>query len=179
MPERAAAASNPDGLLKLERLKPDSVFSGEAFARVSREPFFTEFSREDIDTLARYMQVYRAQAGDIVIREGDAGDFMLLVVEGAMDILKSGARGEPQHMTSVGPGMALGEMSMIDDEPRFATCVATQPTVFAVITRDAMAKIMLDHSRLGTAMLVKLVSMLSERLRQTSMRLLQFLDAGR
>ena len=81
-------------------------------------------------------------------------------------------------MTSVGPGMTLGEMSMIDGEPRFATCVATEPTVFAVLHRDDMAKIILDHPSLGSKVLVKLVSMLSSRLRQTSARLLQHMERG-
>jgi CRP-like cAMP-binding protein len=72
--------------------------------------------------------------------------------------------------------MTLGEMSMIDGEPRFATCVATETTVFAVLHRDDMAKIILDHTSLGSKILVKLVSMLSTRLRQTSARLLQHME---
>jgi CRP-like cAMP-binding protein len=111
----------------------------------------------------------------MIIREGDGGDFMLLVIEGYVDIYKRGPRGEQQHMTSVGPGMTVGEMSMIDGEPRFATCVASEAVVFAVLHRDAMAKIILDHPALGSKVLVKLVSMLSTRLRQTSARLLQYM----
>jgi CRP-like cAMP-binding protein len=81
-------------------------------------------------------------------------------------------------MTSVGPGMTLGEMSMIDGEPRFATCLATRPTVFAVLGRDNMAKIILDHPSLGSKILVKLVTMLSLRLRQTSAKLLHYMEGG-
>ena len=164
---------------RFEPLERSAAFSGEAFERVEALPFFAEFTREDIDALARYMSAYRAQAGDIVIHEDAAGDFMLLIIEGAMDILKKDARGEPQHIASVGPGMTLGEMSMIDGEPRFATCVATTATVFGIVTREAMAKIMLDHPALGTKILVKLVTLMALRLRQTSMRLIQLLDEGR
>jgi len=95
-----------------------------------------------------------------------------------VSIRKKGLRGEQQLMTAAGPGMTLGEMSMIDGEPRFATCIATGPTVFAVLHRDDMAKIILDHPSLGSKILVKLVSMLSARLRQTSARLLQFMERG-
>jgi CRP-like cAMP-binding protein len=87
--------------------------------------------------------------------------------------------GEQQHMTTVGPGMTLGEMSMIDGEPRFATCLASRITVFAVLGRDNMAKIILDHPSLGSKILVKLVTMLSLRLRQTSAKLLQYMEGGR
>ena len=165
-------------LQQLERVGKGSALANEIFGLVGRSQFFAEFSREDISVLAGYMNVYRAHPGEIIIRENDGGDFMLLLVEGAVDIFKKGMRGEQQHMTSVGPGMTLGEMSMIDGEPRFATCIPTETTVFAVLHREDMAKIILDHPSLGSKILVKLVSMLSARLRQTSARLLQYMERG-
>jgi CRP/FNR family transcriptional regulator, cyclic AMP receptor protein len=167
-----------NNLRHLERVGKGSAVADEIFGLVGRSLFFAEFSREDISILAGYMDVYRVAPGQTIIRENDGGDFMLLIIEGAVDIFKRGMRDEQQHMTNVGPGMTLGEMSMIDGEPRFATCIATEPTVFAVLHRDDMAKIILDHSSLGSKILVKLVSMLSVRLRQTSARLLQFLERG-
>ena len=68
---------------------------------------------------------------------------------------------------------------MIDGEPRFATCMASQPTTFAVLSRDSMAKIILDHPSLGSKILVKMVTMLSLRLRQTSARMLRMMDEVR
>jgi len=165
-------------LRHLERVGKGSAITNEIFGLVGRSLFFAEFSREDISILAAYMDVYRARTDQIIIRETDGGDFMLLVIEGAVNILKKGMRGEQQHMTTAGPGMTLGEMSMIDGEPRFATCIATEPSLFAVLHRDDMAKIILDQPSLGSKILVKLVSMLAARLRQTSARLLQFMERG-
>ena len=51
--------------------------------------------------LAGYMTAYRAQPGEVLIREGDQGDFMLLIVSGRVDIYKDNARGERQLMTGV------------------------------------------------------------------------------
>ena len=165
-------------LKHLERFGKGAAVANEIFGLVGKSLFFAEFSREDISVMAAYMDVYRATPGQTIIRENDAGDFMLLIIEGAVDIFKKGMRGEEQHMTNVEPGMTLGEMSMIDGEPRFATCIATEPTVFAVLHREDMAKIILDHPSLGSKILVKLVSMLSARLRQTSARLLQYMERG-
>jgi CRP-like cAMP-binding protein len=163
-------------LKHLEQVGKATTKTDQIYALVGRSPFFAEFSREDIALLAGYMAVYRARAGETLIRESDSGDFMLLIIEGAVDIFKKGTSGDQQHMTNVGPGMTLGEMSMIDGEPRFATCIATEPTTFSVLHRDEMAKIILDHPSLGSKILVKLVSMLSARLRQTSARLLQYME---
>ncbi|HSN40807.1 MAG TPA: cyclic nucleotide-binding domain-containing protein [Burkholderiales bacterium] len=169
-------ASDQGNLRKFEQLGKGTVLTNQIFGLVGKSPFFAEFSYEDISLLSGYMNVYRARAGDVVIRENDAGDFMLLLIAGEVDILKKGTDREQRHVTSVGPGMTLGEMSMIDGEPRFATCLATQPTTFAVLTRDDMAKIILDHPRLGSKLLIKLVTMLSLRLRQTSAKLLQYME---
>lgn len=177
--DNPSAVNHKNNLAKLERVGAGTVVAGEIFGLVGKSQFFAEFSREDISSLAGYMEVFRAQPGEIIIREGEDGDFMMLIVEGEVDILKKTYRAQQQHMTSAGPGMTLGEMSMIDGEPRFATCMASQPTVFAVLTRDNMAKIILDHPSLGSKILVKMVTMLSLRLRQTSMRLLRVMDENR
>jgi CRP/FNR family transcriptional regulator, cyclic AMP receptor protein len=173
------ALADQGNLAKLERVGDGATIAGEIFGLVGKSQFFAEFSQDDISILAAYMEVYRAQPGEILIREGDEGDFMVLIVDGEVDILKKSHRAEQQHMTSAGPGMTLGEMSMIDGEPRFATCMASQPTTFAVLTRDNMAKIILDHPGLGSKILVKMVTMLSLRLRQTSARLLRVMEEAR
>jgi CRP-like cAMP-binding protein len=179
MSEENFTTTDRGNLDKLERVGAGTAIASEIFGLVGKSQFFTEFSREDISTLAGYMEVYRAQPGEIIIRESDEGDFMVLIVDGEIDILKKSQRAEQQHMTSAGPGMTLGEMSMIDGEPRFATCMASQPTTFAVLTRDNMAKIILDHPSLGSKILVKMVTMLSLRLRQTSGRLLRMMEEVR
>jgi CRP/FNR family transcriptional regulator, cyclic AMP receptor protein len=170
------APTDTGGLSRHVRVGKGTAIAEQIYGLVGRSLFFAEFSREDVQLLAGYMDVFRVEPGEIIIQEGDGGDYMLLIVEGLVDILKKGMRHEQQHMTTVGPGMTLGEMSMIDGEPRFATCIATESTVFAVLHRDDMAKIILDHPSLGSKILVKLVSMLSGRLRQTSARLLQYLE---
>ncbi len=176
MSEDNFTATHQGNLAKLERVGAGTAIANEIFSLVGKSQFFTEFSKEDISTLAGYMEVFRAQPGEIIIRESDEGDFMVLIVDGEIDILKKNHRAEQQHMTSAGPGMTLGEMSMIDGEPRFATCMASQPTTFALLTRDNMAKIILDHPSLGSKILVKMVTMLSLRLRQTSGRLLRMME---
>ena len=170
MPDR------PHQLAGLEYLGDAVRFAAQIHALIPKCPLLENFSPGEVRLLAHFMEVYRAEAGMEIIRENDGGDFMLLIIEGAVDIFKRNMRNEQQHMTTVGPGMTLGEMSMIDGEPRFATCIATEVTLFAVLQRDDMAKIILDHPGLGSKILVKLVSMLSARLRQTSAKLMRYME---
>src|SRR5918996_73633 len=165
-----------DTLGRFERVANNAAISEELGSLLGRAPLFSDFTRDDIKTLAEYMGVYRAETGATIIREGDVGDFMLLIVRGEVDILKRGHQREQQHMTSVGAGTTIGEMSMIDGEPRFATCRTTQATTFGILTRDNMAKIILEQPQLGAKILVKLVTMLSARLRQTSAKLMRYME---
>ncbi|MGZ9014603.1 MAG: cyclic nucleotide-binding domain-containing protein [Burkholderiales bacterium] len=168
--------SEVDKLGRFERIAANAEVTEELGTLLGRAPLFSEFTREDVRSLAEYMGVYRAPPSETIIREGDVGDFMLLIIRGEVDILKRGFEREQQHMTSVGAGTTIGEMSMIDGEPRFATCRTTQATTFAVLTRDNMAKIILEQPQLGSKILVKLVTMLSARLRQTSAKLMRYME---
>ena len=177
--QEAKFPADADKLYRFERIADSTAVSDDLSGLLGKAPLFSEFNKDDIKSLASYMGLYRAQAGETIIREGDNGDFMLLIVRGEVDILKRGLQREQTHMTSVGAGMTIGEMSMIDGEPRFASCRTTQPTTFAVLTRDAMAKIILEQPSLGSKILVKLVTMLSARLRQTSAKLMSYMDGVR
>jgi CRP-like cAMP-binding protein len=165
-----------DTLERFERVTDNSEVAQELATLLGRAPLFSEFTQDDVKALAEYMGVYRAQPNETIIREGDVGDHMLLIVRGEVDILKRGLQREQQHMTSVGAGTTIGEMSMIDGEPRFATCRTTQVTTFGILTRDNMAKIILEQPHLGSKILVKLVTLLSARLRQTSAKLMRYMD---
>jgi CRP-like cAMP-binding protein len=148
-------------LKNLEHLGEGTALTEQIYDMIGHSRFFDDFSRQDVQELAGFMQVYRAEPGNMMIREGDVDDYMLLIIQG---------------MTSVGPGMTLGEMSMIDGEPRFATCIAVEPTTFAVLSRDDMVRIILEQPSLGAKLLIKLVTLLSQRLRQTSSTLLHYME---
>ena len=166
-----------NSLLKtLEHLGEGTALAQQIYDMIGHSRFFDDFSREAVQQLAAFMQVFRAEPGSMIIREGDVDDYMLLIIQGKVDIVKTDKRGVIQAMTSVGPGMTLGEMSMIDGEPRFATCISVEPTTFAVLSREAMVRIILEEPSLGAKLLIKLVTLLSQRLRQTSSTLLHYME---
>ena len=175
MAEIADSGSDSKLLDGLEYLGPGTAFAEQIFSLVGHSQFFAEFTREDINLLGGYMRIYHAAPEQTIIREGDLGDYMLLIIRGEVDIYKKNLLGAQQLMTSVTPGATLGEMSMIDGEPRFATCIALKETTFGALTRDNMVKIILDRPSLGAKLLIKLVTMLSQRLRHTSAMLLQYM----
>ena len=166
----------PQQLAHLEHLGDATKFSQQIHALIPKCSLLENFSSAEVRLLAHFMDVFRAKPGVEVIREGEGGDFMLMVLEGKIEVLKRDRQNTPQLLAEVEAGRTLGEMSMIDGEPRFATCIAIEPTTFAVLSRDAMVRIILEEPSLGAKLLIKLVTLLSQRLRQTSSTLLHYME---
>lgn len=164
------------GLAHLEHLGDASGFASQIHALIPRCALLENFSSAEVRLLAHFMEVYRAGAGVEVIREGESGDFMLMILEGKVEVRKRDRESTPQLVATVDAGKTLGEMSMIDGEARFATCVAIEPAVLAVLDRENLARIIVEQPMLGAKILMELVLILSQRLRTTSERLLGLLD---
>jgi CRP/FNR family cyclic AMP-dependent transcriptional regulator len=126
------------------------------------------------------MRCYRAPLGTEIIREGDEGDFMVLLLDGSVEIVKKDVRGLPQIMGSAGPGKTLGEMSLIDGAPRFASCVALDSrSTFAVLDRESLSRIIAEEPRIGVKLMMELLMLLNQRLRSVSKQLMDCMEARR
>ena len=169
-------AERPAYLVHLEHLGDATKFSPQIHALIPRCALLENFSPAEVRLLAHFMNVYQVPAGVEIIREGEGGDFMLMLIEGKVEVRKRDRWNTPQMIAVVEAGKTLGEMSMIDGEARFATCVAAEPTLLAVLDRENLARIIVEQPMLGAKILMEFVLMLSQRLRATSSRLVTVLD---
>ena len=169
-------SARPQQLAHLEYLGDAARFAPQMHALIPRCALLENFTPEEVRLLSHFMDVYRAPEGAEIIREGDGGDFMTLLIEGRVEVRKRDRWNTPQLIAVVEPGRTLGEMSMIDGEARFATCVAAAPSLVAVLDRESLARIIVEQPLLGAKILMELVLMLSQRLRATSDRLMEVLD---
>ena len=172
-------------MISIERI-PSVEFLGDAMPFVGRISeiieviqLFEDFEPDELEGLARYMRCYRAPLGTEIIRDGDEGDFMMLVLDGSIEIVKKDVRGLPQIMGTAGPGKTLGEMSLIDGEPRFASCIALDKVEVAVLDRESLSRIIADEPRIGVKLMMELLMLLNQRLRGVSAQLLECMEARR
>lgn len=170
-------SEQPQELAHLVHVGDATKFSARIHALIPSCTLLENFSPGEVRLLAHFMDVYRAGSGVEIIREGDGGDFMVMLLEGRVEVRKRDRWNEMQVIAVVEPGRTLGEMSMIDGAPRFATCVAIEPALVAVLYRQSLARIIVEQPMLGAKILMELVLMLSQRLRATSERLVKALDA--
>lgn len=159
---------------EMMELHPELVYLGganqyeeEIFAMIEDIKLFETFSLDEVRSLCQLMQCYAAPKGMTLLKEGDAGDFLLLILTGKVVVEKTIEGAEVKHISEVVAGSTLGEMSMIDGLPRFASCTTVSPTDFAVLTRETLNNVLLQMPRLGNKLLLTLLQTMSGRLRDS------------
>jgi CRP-like cAMP-binding protein len=168
-----------DRFLSFENLGDATPFLARILEIMDYIHVFEGFDKLEIGLLARYLRCYRVPGGNEIIVEGEAGDFMLLLIEGTMEIAKKDHRGLPLHIGDANPGKTLGEMSVIDGEPRFASCITVSDSVVAVLGREELMRLIAEHPQLGVKLLMRMAVLLNQRLRQVSVQYMKCLDETR
>ncbi len=104
-----------------------------------------------------------AEQGDVLFREGDAGDCAYFIESGTVEVsVRQGDASLP--VAILGPGDVLGEMAMIDGQRRSGTAVAQARSVLLMITRDQLSRRMAQSD----PVLRLCLTMLVQRLRQAT-----------
>jgi CRP/FNR family transcriptional regulator, cyclic AMP receptor protein len=149
---------------------------------MSQSTLLQDFTAAEVDALGSLMVHVRAQPGQMLIVEGDANDWMMLLLKGTVDVGKRlgpeaerELRGDNTRLAVLRTGSVLGEMSMFDGEPRYASCWALSEVEAAVLDRAAVARLIKARPEIGAKLLVKLTQLLAQRLRNTSSQLVKVL----
>ncbi|AKT40231.1 cyclic nucleotide-binding domain-containing protein [Chondromyces crocatus] len=81
---------------------------------------FKGLSGEELYPVAEIAEALEYESGEEVVREGDPGDALFVVVEGRFQVERRGAA-----VRALEPGAVFGEVALLDGAPRAATVVAT------------------------------------------------------
>lgn len=131
-------------------------------------PLFHDIETWELQVLSRSFRLYNVDAGGALFNEGDQGDFMALIVDGTVELMKQNDPKGPIKIATEGVGRTLGEMALIDGEPRSATARFVKGGKVLVLTRENFEGIMNEHPRLGIDLLWRICRVLSQRLRRTT-----------
>lgn len=162
-------------LAKLELVSTGLGSRDEIASMLDNTQMFRGMEWFQIEALSSYVQLYRAVPGSTLFREGDKGDFMCIVLKGKLEVRKEDNQHIDKTVATIFSGRSLGEMSMVDGEPRSATVVVVEPTLLAVLTREDFQLITNDKPALAAKILLKIAQLLSQHLRHTSGILVDYL----
>ena len=103
----------------------------------------------------------RVPDGEVVCREGEQADRWWIVADGYADVTVAGL-----YAATIGPGESIGELALLDGEPRGATVTAVTDLVLHEVDGDAFRSALLDSPRVAVALLTQL----AQRLRRANER---------
>ena len=159
----------------------DAVGQQKLADALDRTQWATGFEWPEIVVMAQTMRAFQVAKGTVLWEEGDAEQYMGIIVRGTVDILKSDHKDSKEgkdvfgKIATLGKGQSLGEMCLIDKEPRSARAIAASDLIILLITIEDINILRDQHTLVGYKVVWKLAQMLSQRLRKTSGQLVDFL----
>jgi CRP/FNR family cyclic AMP-dependent transcriptional regulator len=117
-----------------------------------------------LQSLARRAEVRSFSTGAALMRQGDVSESMYVIVQGRVRVERSDAllKG-PLVLAELNAGDIVGELAVLDGEPRSASVTAIEPTTTLELSAPALAMTVLQHPEVSRALLM----VLSQRLRST------------
>ncbi|MCB9778237.1 MAG: cyclic nucleotide-binding domain-containing protein [Alphaproteobacteria bacterium] len=122
-------------------------------------PLFRGYAEQDLRLLAPFLSTRDLLEGDVIVREGEYGTEMYVIVSGAVEVTR---RGIP--LAQLGPGAHFGQLSLVSEASRTASAVASFPTRLLVLHKDGVQSMCQRRPELATRFLLTLLGDTAERL---------------
>jgi serine/threonine protein phosphatase PrpC len=135
---------------------------------LAKMPLFSRLTERELLRVMQAVEVRAYEDGQLVIKEGDRGDELFIVLSGKVRVI----RGEAT-LTHLGVGEHFGEMALIRSVPRSATVIALGTAELIAIRRADFFEILRKEHEIAVKMLWQFLGVLADRLDQTSSELRQ------
>ncbi len=90
--------------------------------RLTAIPLFSDLSTEEAKRLSAFATETSMAQGQILMKQGDYSTELIAIEEGTADVIRDGSK-----IASLGPGDLIGEMGLLEREPRNADVITTSP----------------------------------------------------
>jgi len=127
---------------------------------------FATLEPRERDELYRLTTTRRLAARDVLCRKGEPGSTLYAVTKGRLKVVSTGGDGKELVFNVMSPGDVIGEISLMDSNPRSATCVALEPCELLTLHRRDLIPFFERHPKTAIqvgVVLAALVRRLSER----------------
>lgn len=134
--------------------------------------FFRYLNKEETAVVTEYLQCQFVSAGEVLWNEGDSVDMAAFVVEGRIEIKKQTEFHDKHVIVGIyGQGSIVGELCLLNDDPRSQTATALIDTSLLMLSRSQFDLLLEEHPALGAKLLKGMFMALSIRLRKSFERL--------
>ena len=126
---------------------------------LARMPLFRALNDREILRLLQVVEVHPFRDGDVVIRQGDRGEELYIVLTGSVKVM----RGDTE-LARLKPGDHFGEMALVRNQPRSATVLSDLDSELMVIRRTDFFDILRNEHQLAVKLLWQFLGALADRL---------------
>lgn len=131
-------------------------------------PWLMDMQYRELRDLAYYIDGYLLREGSVLFQEGEQDPYLVIIVNGSIDIIKQDSSQNPQLVATLKEGKVFGEMSLLDGEPRSATAVAKDEVTIFVLTKERYESLQKMEPAVALRITLKMAKAISQKLRQTT-----------
>lgn len=131
-----------------------------------------QLSPQDAQAVVDYLRPHRVAAGTVVIQAGSGADdhAMSLILSGEATV-ETRAGNEGIVVSVLGPGSLMGEMGLVDQAERSATCTATTDLALGILTRTALTRMIDEQPAVAARLLLMMAKHIADHLRDANRKL--------
>ena len=111
----------------------------------SRLKLLSSLRDEDFALLAKATQKLKYKTSDVIVKQGDTGDSMFIIIEGVVKVVLENDSGSATVLGTKTVGEVFGEMSLLTGASRSATVSAIRPVVLYEIGKDSLGQVMKNN----------------------------------
>ncbi len=139
-------------------------------------PVFQDLKGQSLESLFNLLEERRWEVGELICNEGELGRTLYVIREGEVEVLRKSSSGAQQPIVRLGPGECFGEMTLVELQPRSATCVVRKKAVTYSLTNLDLWNLYKGDNFAYVIVLQNITRMLSRRLRKADSRIVEFLE---
>ncbi len=128
---------------------------------LSKVSIFSGLTKKDLQTLSVNGREREYAAGETLVRQGETGVGLFVILSGKVRVFQQ-ADGGDRELGVFAKDAVLGELALLDDLPRSATIIATEPTKALIIPVWDFRAALRENPEIS----LKLLAVLSQRLRK-------------
>src|SRR3954471_5858339 len=121
------------------------------------DQMFPTLAREDIERLCRFGESRSYGAGEPIVRAGEVGPGLILVLSGKLDAIQGRGLGRPETIVTHGPGQFAGELAQLSARPSLVDIEAPESVKALIIPSQRLRDLMVQEANLGERIMRALI----------------------
>jgi len=122
-----------------------------------RAQMFPVLAPAEIDRMRHFGQPRSFAEGDMLVRAGEPGHGLVVILSGAVDVTRRDGAGAAQPVVSHGAGSFIGELAQLSGRPALVDAMATQPVEALAISPQGLRAVLVAEADLGETIMRALI----------------------